>query len=227
MGFGAAAVAIVEHRIDELLEGEGIFAAVARQQRQRRGKAAARAFAHHADPGRIETLFGGVGEDPGKAGIAVLDRAGKHGLGREPIVDRDDRAVQLDRQRPVGHVPLIRGAGDKAAAMDVIDDGKRGGGRVLRSQDAQLDVGAPRRAGDGLHLDRRVGLRRRQHRPQLLAQRRQAFAAELAVRKLLQNGQEFGVDEVAAVHGQILSSGHDGGPDGTGPSFKAGISCRG
>ena len=106
---GRNAGAVVEHRINQVLEGELVFAAIARQQRQRGRQAAAGAFTHHADADRVDAERAGVCERPGEPGIAIFDARREAMLGRQAIVDADDHAVELVRERAVQRLKL-RGA---------------------------------------------------------------------------------------------------------------------
>ncbi|KAJ1684628.1 hypothetical protein LUZ63_020383 [Rhynchospora breviuscula] len=65
---------VVEHRVDEVLEGQPRSAAVAGQQRQRGGQPAAGALALDPDPRGVDAELVGVLGEPPQGGEAVLDR---------------------------------------------------------------------------------------------------------------------------------------------------------
>ena len=133
--------AIVEHGIDQALEAERHLAPVARQKREDRRMAAARALAHHRDSAAIDAQRFRIGVKPFQTRVIVLHRPGVGRLGCKAVFDRDDHAIELCRQfLHLPHRSLGR-SGDIAAAMGV-QDGRAVGTRLC------VD-----------HIDRHVGMR--------------------------------------------------------------------
>ena len=150
-----AARSVVQPGVDEQLEDDGDFVAVARVNRKARCMAAARALTAHGNSGAINAELRCMGVNPFERGVIVLKRTGIARLRSQPIVHRDDDAVAICRdplqsgQQPgVGH--------HEAAAMHV----KQHRLALLprcRINDPKTTLGCTRRSGDmPLH-----GLRRR------------------------------------------------------------------
>ena len=158
MAGGAATCAarpVVQHGVDEQLEDDGNFVAVARVNRKARCVVAARALTAHGNPGAINAELLRMGVNPFQRRVIVLKRAGIARLRSQPVVNRDDDAVaicrdplQLRHQHGIGH--------HEAAAMHV----KQRRLALLqrrRINDPQTNLGCAWRPGDmPLH-----GLRRR------------------------------------------------------------------
>ena len=85
--------AVVEHRVDQVLEGECGTAAVAGQDRQRGRQATARAHPQDPDPARVDPQLVRLAVQPHQARVAVLDRAGVRRLRRQAVVHRDHHGV--------------------------------------------------------------------------------------------------------------------------------------
>ena len=142
--------------VDEQLEDDGDFVAVARVNRKARCMAAARALTAHGNSGAIDAELRCMGVNPfERGGVIVVKRTGIARLRSQPIVHRDNDAVAICRdplqsgQQPgVGH--------HEAAAMHV----KQHRLALLprcRINDPKTTLGCTRRSGDmPLH-----GLRRR------------------------------------------------------------------
>ncbi len=104
--------------VDEQLEDDGDFVAVARVNREARCVAAAPALTAHGNFGAINAKLRCMGVNPFECGVIVLKRAGIMLLRSQPIVHGNDDAVAICRdplqpgQQPgVGH--------HEAAAMHV------------------------------------------------------------------------------------------------------------
>jgi hypothetical protein len=72
---------VVEHRHEQDLAGDLRAAALAGEDRQSRGHAAARAVTHHADPVGVDAEFRGMCVQPAQGGVGVLER------GREGVLE--------------------------------------------------------------------------------------------------------------------------------------------
>ena len=150
-----AARSVVQHGVDEQLEDDGNFVAVARVNRKARCVVAARALTAHGNSGAINAELRCMGVNPFQRGVIVLKRAGIARLRSQPIVDRDDDAVaicrdplQLGHQHGIGH--------HEAAAMHVKQH-RLALLRRRRINHPQTNLGCSWRPGDmPLH-----GLRRR------------------------------------------------------------------
>jgi len=151
--------------VDEQLEDDGDFVAVARVNRKARCVAAARARTAHGNFGAINAELRCMGVNPFQRGVIVLKRTGIARLWSQPVVDRDDDAVAICRdplqpgeQHGVGH--------HQAAAMHV----KQHRLALLRRRginDPETNLGCPRRPGNmPLHGLRR-GIRQWGHDRQL------------------------------------------------------------
>ena len=81
-------LAVVDHRVDEQLEGDRQLAPVAGEQRQAGGQPAAGAGPADADRARVDAELVGVVVHPRQAGVAVLERARVRVLRRQPVLDR-------------------------------------------------------------------------------------------------------------------------------------------
>ena len=101
--------AIVEHRVDQVLEGEIEFASIARQQCEPRSQSTTRAFSHHTQPIHVQRELARVLVHPRQRRIAVFDRAGKSGFRCEPIVHGDHYATQTECQLPVSRARAYTG----------------------------------------------------------------------------------------------------------------------
>jgi hypothetical protein len=77
-------VPIVEHRVDQPLEGDRHLASVARQQHQSRGQATAGARVAYGDAARVDAQLTGLSVGPLQRRVAVLDGVGNgcSGAGR-------------------------------------------------------------------------------------------------------------------------------------------------
>ena len=113
-----AACSVVELRVDEQLEDDGNFVAVAGVNREVGCVAAARAFTAHGNFGAINAELGGMGVNPFERGVIIVKRTGVVRLRSEPIVDRDDDAVAI-RRDPLQQRHPHRIVHDEAAAMHV------------------------------------------------------------------------------------------------------------
>ena len=102
--------------VDEQLEDDGNFVAVARVNRKARCVAAARALTAHGNPGAINAELRRMGMSPFERDVVVLKRAGIARLRSQPVVNRDDdaTAIRRDLLEP-GHQHGVRH--HEAAAM--------------------------------------------------------------------------------------------------------------
>ncbi len=82
------------------------------------GQIASGAIAGHADARQIAAEFGDAFDDVAHGGKTVLERTGKAGFRRPPVVDGDDDGAGLDRQQARLPVMGFEIAGDPAAAME-------------------------------------------------------------------------------------------------------------
>jgi len=144
---GARAGAVVNHRVDQVLEGEPVLAPVPDQQGETCGKASAGALAHDPDPLRVDSQFGGVSQGPGQGGVAVLHGAGEAGLGRQAILHRDNDAPEVGGHGPVQGLVGVRPTRDIAAPVDVQDAGQ-GPRDTPGPVDEDLDLGIAGATGD-------------------------------------------------------------------------------
>ena len=80
--------AVVELGIDEQLEDDGNFIAVARVNRKARCVAAAGALTAYGNSGAIDAELFCVGVNPFQRGVIVFKRAGIARLGSEPVIDQ-------------------------------------------------------------------------------------------------------------------------------------------
>ncbi len=90
-----AARSVVQLGVDEQLEDDGNFVAVARVNRKARCVTAARALTTHGNPGAVNAELRRMGMDPFERGVIVLKRAGIVRLRSEPVVNRDDDAMAI------------------------------------------------------------------------------------------------------------------------------------
>ncbi len=199
--------AVVQHREDQVLEGDGDFLAVAGQQRQCGGQPPAGAFAADDDAAPIHVQRVGLAVQPRQGGVAVLDRSGMRRLRRQTVGDGHHHRAEggdVGRVRGLAH---LRRAHDITAAVDMQDRGSVRAGRPGR-RDEDPDLRRPRRSGNAalgdLDLGRRrraVGLAHGQHHG---AGGGQARGIELEPGKLLDQGHDLGIDKVSRRHVAIL-----------------------
>ncbi len=115
---GLARVAVVDHRVHEVLEGDRHLTAVAREQHRARGEPTARARAADGQAGPIDAeVVEAVGK-PAEAQVAVVDVRGVLVLGREAVVDGHDEASEVAGPRLAHEVVTVERADDHAAAVD-------------------------------------------------------------------------------------------------------------
>jgi len=141
-----AARSVVQPGVNEQLEDDGDFVAVARVNRKARCMAAARALTAHGNSGAINAELRCMGVNPFERGVIVLKRTGIARLRSQPIVHRDDDAVAICRdplqsgQQPgVGH--------HEAAAMHVKQH-RLALLRRRRISDPKTNLGCTWRSGD-------------------------------------------------------------------------------
>ena len=111
--------AVVQHRIGQHLMGNRNRAAVARHDAQRRGKPAARAFAAHDDAVAVDAKRIGLRIKPCQHGITIVNRGRIRRFRRQPVIDRNHRALIRLHRAYRRRIPRFRRAGDEAAAMNV------------------------------------------------------------------------------------------------------------
>ncbi len=117
-GTGAARP-IVEHRIGQALIDKGNFAPVTSGNRQQRRMPSARAFTHYGNPLRVGADLLGIVMEPAQPAIIVLDRAGIAGFGCEPVIHRDDYAIECFGDLLQAADRLRGGSEDEPAAMGI------------------------------------------------------------------------------------------------------------
>ena len=152
-------VAIVDHRVDQQLMGDGHLTAVAGEQGQAGRQSAAGAGSPDDQAVKVDAQLAGVANRPEQPGVAVLQGRGVGSLGRQPVFDRDHHAVELFGPAVEPRVVGEGGAEHVAAAMDPVQTGQVGAG-VLDGVDPQGDVGLA--VGSGHDLVAIDGLRRGQ-----------------------------------------------------------------
>jgi Dolichyl-phosphate-mannose-protein mannosyltransferase len=131
--------AVVEHRIDQQLLGHGRPAAVASQQANARRKAATCAVPHHRDPGRVHSERRRMLGKPLQRRVTVLHRGGVRMLGRDPVVDdenRHSRVRDVIADNQVDQVPELLEAEDHPATVQVQNGaaGLLGGGLAIPAE---------------------------------------------------------------------------------------------
>ena len=77
--------AVVQHRIDEDLPGDGRAGVVAGHDRHGGGQAAAGALAHHCDPRPVDAELFGVLVHPPQSGVGILNLRRIAVLGSQPV----------------------------------------------------------------------------------------------------------------------------------------------
>ena len=91
----AGRVAVVDHRVDEVLEAERHLASVPSEERGAGGEPASRAGAADDETWTVDSVVVKAGVEPLQARVAVVDVRGVLVLGREAIVDRGDDAPEV------------------------------------------------------------------------------------------------------------------------------------
>ena len=121
-GFG---VAVVEHGVEGHLVGDADFAAVAGEDAERRGQAAARAFAADEDLVGADAELVGVLDHPFQRGVAVFDGGRVGVFVGEPVARRHDHGPVFAHEFFGPSDPFCHGfhPGDVAAAVDPEDSG--------------------------------------------------------------------------------------------------------
>src|SRR5205823_576489 len=87
--------AVVDHRGVQQLEGERDLAAVAGQERETGGEAAARGRACESQPGHVDAELSAVRVRPLQRGVAVVEGRGIRMLRRQAVLDGHRRAIEL------------------------------------------------------------------------------------------------------------------------------------
>src|ERR1700683_211830 len=145
-----AAGAVVEHWVDEHLEEDGNFFAVASGDGQHGGMSAAGTFSADGDALGINAERIGVVIEPAERGVIVLQRTRKVRFGREPVVNGNDQAAAV-----LGHIlengwvgPHEAGFADDVAATMNVQEGRAifRAGRGIEYDQAQIGCAAG--AGD-------------------------------------------------------------------------------
>ncbi len=128
-----------------------------RCDRQHRGMATARAFAHHGDVVGVRTERGSIGVEPFEACIIVFDRPRIGGFGGEAVIHRDRDAIQFLAYLLQAVDAALRRAQHIAAAMRVED----GGAFAARFgvDDVDRHIGVRFANGDDAALPRHIGKR--------------------------------------------------------------------
>ena len=129
----------VESRAEQDLRLQATPAQHLRDDRRQR---AAAGIAADADAGGVEPEGARPAKDMARRDERIADRRGKLVLRRQPIVDRDDAAPGLVRQRAAQGVVRLEAACDEAAAVK-IDEPGAGRGEAFGHVAAQHDGVAP------------------------------------------------------------------------------------
>jgi hypothetical protein len=199
--------AIVDHRVDQVLETQTQLGAITRKQGQCCRQSATGAFAGNADAGGVDAEFTRVREHPLQAGVAVLDRTGEARLRREPVVDGHHDAFELQRERTHNRLRTMGGTRDIAAAVNVIE-ARQPLAVAGRSVHGERDVGRTRGPGhvQGRHRGRDVDIRIARQRKLVGTHQRQHLFGELDWSKALQQFEQCRIDEVPAAGGRFSGS---------------------
>ena len=167
---------VVDHRIDQMLEGKFRPRPFAGIKRGARRETAAAAFALDTDPAGVETELTGIRVQPDKHRVNVLHRRRVRCFRREAVIHGIYRASQFRCEEPVLDILHLWCAHDEASAVDMHDDGKRcvgpdraicqnaDGFRAERALDVGLaghDVGQIRFC-NGIHQRERINATPRQ-----------------------------------------------------------------
>ena len=198
---------VVELGDAQELQAQPRAAAVAGQQRDARGQAAARALAADRDPVGVDAELVRVLGDPHQRGVAVLERGRERVLRGEAVVDRDHDRTDLGGDPAAVGVVEVEAADHEAAAVEVDQRRERvvaGAGRPVA---AHPHLGRVLRAGDeelvDLERDGRVVRRQRGQQVRLPgAGGRDVGEGELGEDRC--PGRELGVVGVAGSWGQSL-----------------------
>ncbi|MGF6856185.1 hypothetical protein OKW29_005096 [Paraburkholderia sp. CI3] len=185
-------------RINQQLQREH-EAGVAREHRANRRECAARAIAAHREPRAVDAEFGRVRVQPAEGVEGIVDSGRKLVLGREPVIDRQHRALAVAREHPAQRIVRIDAANRKAAAVVVHERRQRlGPARLDRTVQARADRRAVARRHaqifDGEHRrardleDRRAFLVRRARRLRAHLVVLRAFGPRDHVEHLLDRG---------------------------------------
>ena len=118
---------VVGDGVDQHLQGQPRPLAVARDQRHHGGEVAARAVASHRDAAPVDPEPLGVGHDPEKGGVRVLDRDGVLRFGSEPVVHAQHGAPGRVRDGPAQPVVGVEVADHPSPAVVVDERGMRPG----------------------------------------------------------------------------------------------------
>jgi hypothetical protein len=136
--------------VDERLGGDGRSAAVARSERERRAQKTAGAVAAHSDAVAVDREPVGVVAEPRQHAVAVVECRRIRMLGRQAVVDADDRGGALIREAPRVRVRAFEIAEPEPAPVQVDDAGTRRGhaGRLVYTHH---DIPVRRRHGAVVH----------------------------------------------------------------------------
>ncbi len=90
--------AILQHRVNQQLEGDRGPATVPRGDRERGGVAATGTLAAHGDPASIHAERIRLRSEPAQRGVVVVQSGGKPPLGRQAIVYGNHNDIVVDSQ---------------------------------------------------------------------------------------------------------------------------------
>ncbi len=136
-------------RIDQQLQRER-HAPVAREHRADGGQRAARAVAADREPRRIDAEFDGMRVQPDERIFRIVHRGREPMLGREPVIDRQYRAMRIAGEHPAERV-VRRHAADRETAAVIVDERRQRLGETRC--DGQVETGAERRAVARGHVE--------------------------------------------------------------------------
>lgn len=165
--------AVVEHRVDQQLEGEGDLPSVERHLGHRRGQSAPGAGAADGQARGVDAELRPTPVQPGQRGVAVLRRGRGAVRGGEPVVDRGDHDAERPGELEAMSLILRGAAHDEPAAVDP-EQGRGRGGREPGAVDAQRHRWGPIRSGDVDLPDLHIGRGHRQAAGDALQERHQA-----------------------------------------------------
>ena len=112
----------IDRRVEQQLSAQGRHAAIARQQTDHGRKVAAGAVATDREPVAVDAYRGARFGDPSGGGEAVVDSRREFVLGRQAVIDRNDRAACGVGEVTAQAVIAIKVADNPAAAMKIDED---------------------------------------------------------------------------------------------------------